>query len=255
MPPWLAVLRLVLAGLVWAGVAAPSTADAPRTALIIGISDYDQAPDLPNAVPDARAVADRFRDLGYDTHLVLNPDRQQLLQSLARLRLASAKAAQVVIYFSGHGTTLDGESYLFPRDADPQSDRMQDAALPLRVLIRAVSDRPRQKIIFLDACREPPLARTGSDAPQAAPPPAGLFIAYAAQPGEIAYDGAGAHSPFSAALLDQLSRPARQIEDLMRGLRVRVIQQTQGRQVPWSRSSLLSRATLGPPLPPQPRTE
>lgn len=227
---------------------APLSAGPSRTALVIGVGHYDHGPDLANAASDARQIAMRLNGLGYHTRLVIDPDRQQLLHALARLRLESADATQTLIYFSGHGASLGGESSLFLRDTQMRQDRMNTTSLPLRVVIRAVSDKPRQKIILLDACRENPLASSANIA--AAPPtaaPAGLFIGYAAQPGQIAYDGAGATSPFTAALLRQLAGPSRPIEDIMRALRLAVIQQTQGQQIPWSRSSLLSRAYLGPP--------
>lgn len=244
--------RLILAFFLMLGLwHAPLSAAPSQTALVIGVSHYDHGPDLVNAASDARKIALRLHGLGYQTRLMIDPDRQQMLQALARLRLESSDATQTVIYFSGHGASLGDESYLFLRDTQMRPDQLKTSALPMRVLIKAVSDKPRQKIILLDACRENPLSTTANIAATSpAIAPAGLFIGYAAQPGQIAYDGAGAGSPFTGALLRQLAGPPRPIEDMMRALRLAVIQQTQGRQIPWSRSSLLSRAFLG--TPPQP---
>lgn len=246
------MIRLVLLLFLTQGLwSAPLSAAPVRTALVVGVSQYDHGPGLPNAASDAQKVALRLHELGYRTQLLANPDRMQMLKALAHLRLESAEATQTIIYFSGHGASLGDESYLFLRDTRMRADQLETSALPLRVLIRAVSDKPRQKILLLDACRDNPVSISANIAvtsPSAAP--AGLFIGYAAQPGQIAYDGAGRSSPFTGALLRQLAGPPRPIEDMMRALRLAVIQQTQGRQIPWSRSSLLSRAFLG--KPPQP---
>ncbi|WP_372887045.1 caspase family protein [Shimia sp.] len=77
-----------------------------------------------------------------------------------------------------------------------------------------------------------------------------MFVAFAAQPGQPAYDGAAAQGPFASALLAELARPPQPIEALMRGLRLRVIRLTAGQQVPWSQSSLLRPASLSLAAPP-----
>ena len=74
-------------------------------------------------------------------------------------------------------------------------------------------------IIILDACRDNPLARnlartmgTRSTAVgrglAAASTGLGTFIAYSTQPGNVALDGAGRNSPFTAALVKHMSKAA-----------------------------------------------
>jgi uncharacterized caspase-like protein len=239
MKTWLVLLAIA----VFCG---PAHAGTAPTALVVGVSSYENGPDLPNAGNDARVVAASLRALGFKTLLLLDPDRAKMLRTLAQLRVISADASQVVIYFSGHGASLQDESYLFLRDTDMRAERLQQTALPMRVLVRAISDQPRQKVIFLDACRENPLQGANVRPIGALQvPPAGLFVAYATQPGQIAYDGAGPLSPFARALVSQLRAAPRPIEEMMRRLRVQVIRQTGGQQIPWSRSSLLSQVVLG----------
>ena len=83
-------------------------------------------------------------------------------------------------------------------------------------------------------------------APASFSAPAGTYIAYAAQPGASAYEGGGLHSPFTAALLAQMARPPQSIEETFRKVRIDVIRETNGLQVPWTRSSLVRRASLTP---------
>ena len=42
-------------------------------AIVVGISDYEWWPELPNAVNDAKEVADRLKKMGFQVKLVLNP--------------------------------------------------------------------------------------------------------------------------------------------------------------------------------------
>ena len=43
-------------------------------AVVIGVSDYEFWPDLPNAARDAEEVAEGLRGMGFSVRLVLNPD-------------------------------------------------------------------------------------------------------------------------------------------------------------------------------------
>lgn len=244
MRHWLAACLIIMA---FQTEAEPKRG-AGHIALVIGVSLYDHGPDLPNATADAMATERALRALGYQTFLALNVDRGDLLLHLAHLRVAARDASQVVIFFSGHGVQRGGESYLFPRDTHMTALQIAHGAVPVRVLVKALSDKPRQKILLLDACRDNPVLAT---APLAAPPrdmsPAGLFIGFAAQPGQIAFDGPGRLSPFTTALIEQLGHAPRPLDEVMRAVRLRVIQQTDGRQIPWSQSSLLRPAVLKAP--------
>jgi uncharacterized caspase-like protein len=68
--------------------------------------------------------------------------------------------------------------------------------------------------------------------------PQGTLIAFAAKDGGTAEDGVGQpHSPFTTALLAHLEEP-QDIVIVLRQVRERVMQATQGRQQPWDYGSL-----------------
>jgi uncharacterized caspase-like protein len=108
----------------------------------------------------------------------------------------------------------------------------------------------RVNLIFLDACRDNPLARSlarslgtrsaavgqGLASIQSA---IGTLIAYSTQPNNVALDGAGRNSPFTAALLKHLASPGIDIGIIMRRVRADVIEATRDKQVPWDDSSLV----------------
>jgi hypothetical protein len=108
------------------------------------------------------------------------------------------------------------------------------------------------KIVILDACRNDPFhpvsgsrpnSRGLSDTHGFAPittTEADTYIIYSTAPGGLALDGTGPLSPFAAAMVEELKRdPDRDLDELFRSVRRRVIDQTEGSQIPWSASSMV----------------
>jgi uncharacterized caspase-like protein len=97
-------------------------------AIVIGISDYEKWPKLPNAVNDAREVAFKLKQIGFDVQLVVNPTSNELkftFNDIAR-RLGTEKNRALLIYFAGHGETTmltDGSQlgFIVPKDCPLQS--------------------------------------------------------------------------------------------------------------------------------------
>jgi hypothetical protein len=92
-------------------------------ALVVGISDYEKWPDLPNAANDAREVASGLKQLGFEVKLILNPTSGELKKAFSDLvhELGNEKNRALLLYFAGHGETLelaDGTAlgYIVPRD-------------------------------------------------------------------------------------------------------------------------------------------
>jgi uncharacterized caspase-like protein len=73
---------------------------------------------------------------------------------------------------------------------------------------------------------------------------AGTLIAFATAPGQVALDGAGANSPFSAALMRHLGTPGLEVQQMLTRVRADVVAVTHNKQVPWSNSSLLGEVFL-----------
>lgn len=66
----------------------------------------------------------------------------------------------------------------------------------------------------------------------------GTFIAYSTQPGNVALDGSGRNSPFTAALAKGVKAPERNLTAVMIDVRREVLSVTNGKQVPWDHSAL-----------------
>ena len=68
--------------------------------------------------------------------------------------------------------------------------------------------------------------------------PEGEFIAFSTQLGNVALDGEGRNSPFTAALLNNIEKPELEISSLMTSVRKEIYEATK-KQLPWTNSALL----------------
>lgn len=238
---------LFVAILIYVAAAAPGLARYSHVALIVGNSAYDHVPNLPNAVRDAALVARTFQKLGYHTRFVKDADRNELMRALVAFRIDAQFASQAVFYFSGHGVRVGGSSLMVLRGVQPDGRHLGLTSVPLNTVLQAISDKPRQKIVFWDACQTSPLQ--GPVPVRFAPDTvtAETIVAFAAQPGSVAYDGAGKAGPFARAIAVELGRPNRSVSQVMKQVKLRVVRETLGQQVPWTMDSLLSDVSLAGP--------
>lgn len=90
-------------------------------ALIIGNNDYQSLTDLNTAENDARQVERVLREnYGFQTELLLNATRYDMLSALNRLRETLGSDDNLVIYYAGHGEVdrTSRRGYWLPIDAD-----------------------------------------------------------------------------------------------------------------------------------------
>ncbi|SEA77792.1 caspase family protein [Rubrimonas cliftonensis] len=217
-----------------------------RIALVVGNGDYASVSPLPNPTADARLIAGALEAAGFDVTLALDLDQNAMKRAIAefgRSLRAVGPDGVSLFYYAGHGVQASGANYLIPVDAAITDAADLDlAAVEASWVIRQMaSARSRTAIAIFDACRDNPFARIGLREPGLArmDAPAGSFIAYATAPGDAAFDGDGANSPFSAALAREALNPGAPLEEVFRQVRVDVINATGGRQTPWTSSSLI----------------
>jgi Tfp pilus assembly protein PilF len=234
-----------------------------RVALVIGNGAYANVRALPNPPNDARSVATSLRDIGFAVSEGIDLDRAAM-QKMTRDFLREAARAQVaVVYYAGHGVQIDGRNYLIPVDVRlAGGGNFTDGMVDMDTILAALDDQVRTNILIFDACRNNPVARqvasaapgraieagSGLAAPSAlgtgATLGAGTLIAFATAPGQVALDGEGANSPFSAALSRHIGTPGLEVQQMLTRVRAEVVAKTSGKQVPWSNSSLLGEVYL-----------
>jgi uncharacterized caspase-like protein len=217
---------------------------SPRNphALIIGNAAYPGSARLDNPINDANAVAQKLETMGFTVTVVTDANRQRLVQAMSNFRKTASNADLSLLFYSGHGVQIFGTNYILPTDAD-QSDVAQ--ATIQGVSLNSVVENflpGKTKIVFLDACRDNPLQRTGDRTVSKGLAPIsvaqGTLIAYATKDGQTASDGVGQkNSPFTKALLEHLSDP-QDIAVILRKVREKVMTATGGKQQPWEYGSL-----------------
>ena len=222
-----------------------------RVALIIGNSAYAHTPPLPNPRNDAEALAEVLGGLGFEVVEGLDLDRASTTR-LLRAYADRLKGASVALFFyAGHGLQVDGINYLVPVDARLEEENdLPFEAVELSLVLRLMQRQVPTSLVFVDACRNNPLAQNLSRSMGKSRSVAvgkglarvssgvGMLIAYATQPDAVAADGAGRHSPFTGALLKHIAAPGLEVRQVLSRVRERVVRESGGRQVPWDNSSL-----------------
>ncbi|TXN43216.1 caspase family protein [Methylobacterium sp. WL7] len=227
-----------------------AVAEGRRVALVVGIGGYENVPKLPNAVSDATAMADLFRKAGFEVVAARNDTSNlEFKRAIREFEDAVADSDIAVVYYAGHGVEIRDANYLIPTDAKFVNERdAEDEAIPLDRVLGALEAAKRLRLVILDACRDNPFAskikrRVATRAISAGlgkvePQQTDTLIAYAAKAQAVANDGEGAHSPFTTALLANLTVPGLDVRLAFGRVRDDVLKATNRQQEPFVYGSL-----------------
>jgi uncharacterized caspase-like protein len=248
-------------------------AEEKRVAIVMGNGAYQNTASLPNPPNDARRVSQALSLLGFEVHTLLDATKSDL-ESLQKDMGKVLRRADVGLFFyAGHGLQINGENFMVPVDAS--FENVQDLSgelVSLTKFLARMEDFTDINLIFLDACRNNPLADVIKD--QVAEgrsmqlddrervrnvgqglaemkASVGTLIAYATQPGNVAEDGQGANSPFTAGILQHIHEPGMEIREILTSVRVSVLDETNRRQIPWDHSSLTEEFYFIAPVKPR----
>jgi uncharacterized caspase-like protein len=225
-----------------------------RVALVIGNSKYRNTPALTNPVNDASDVAQALTAIGFQVTLKLDGEKRQMDQAIAQFARDANGADAALFYYAGHGMQFQGQNYVMPVDAELQDEISLRYEMTAIEDVKAALERSNGvKIMVLDSCRNNPLAArlvrsisaNARDIPNvrgfARPEKTrGMIVVYATQADDVANDGAGRNSPFSAAFLKEIKEPGLEIGTMFRRIGSDVYQATNGQQSPELSISLLS---------------
>ena len=258
----------------------------PNVALIVGNGAYTHTTPLPNPARDAVAVGRMLDNMGWSVTTVSDLARLDFDQVVDQFVARVAEADQAIFFYAGHGMQIDGKNYIVPISFEPSVEGLNDL-IALEGILERLSESEAQLVVVLDACRDNPLSGKlerdlASEANRGlriildrgsehAGAPArvsrqsvigkglaelsvssGTLIAYATQPGNVALDGEGQHSPFTAAILSHAGTAEVEISAALRRIRLSVIEDTDGQQVPWDHSSLTKAFIINPRNTPPP---
>ena len=238
-----------------------------RLALVVGNSAYQNVSPLVNPANDATDIAQKLKSLGFEVLQAANADHAKMTSLLQEFKGKLTREHSALIFFAGHGVTVNNESFLLPVDtpAEIEFDEKGDVRpesihrhLVSMASVLAPLDAAKIGIVFLDACRtnanQPDrnvrfvslqtnravrlLRGTASMEIKPSPYSAGVFRAYATQLDNVASDGSGRNSPFTKALLKHIGTKGISIQELMIRVRKSVMEETANKQIPWEEAAL-----------------
>jgi hypothetical protein len=212
-----------------------------RIALIIGNNAYSSGP-LKNPVNDATDMAAMLKKLGFVVMLKKNASLQEMEEAVEAFGNLLKRGGVGLFYYAGHGVQVNGTNYLLPIGVkiNKESDIKYLAVDANKILDEMAAANNGLNIVLLDACRDNPFTRSFRNATRGlaivGSAPSGTFISYSTSPGNVAHDGNGRNSPYTAALLKHIGEPGLSINDVFMKVRQNVRKGTG--QTPWELSSL-----------------
>ncbi len=213
-----------------------------KVALVIGNAAYKTAP-LDNPVNDARAMAQELAALGFAVVSRENLRVTQIPDALREFRNRLRPGAVALFFYAGHGLQIKGVNYLPAVDAKVEGeDDVPLQSINVNQVLDLMEDsKTRLNLVFLDACRNNPYARSFRSAAGGLArisAPSGTLISFATRPGQVAFDGDGEHGVYTENLLREMVRPNQPVEQVLKGVVSGVKKASQGKQEPWMEGSL-----------------
>jgi formylglycine-generating enzyme required for sulfatase activity len=194
-------------------------------------------------------MRDALVRLGFDVTYGEDLDQEGLRRTIGQFADRVGDADVAMVYFAGHSATFGDTSYVVPVDAEFSSlEQVAYELVPAETLIGELRRARGVGIIILDACHDNAAERElkrqasrGGPVVRGLAPmknAGGLIIAYATQYLSTAADDAGldlfgrstGHSPFTAALLNNIATPGLDLTDMFRKVGREVDAATGGKQ-------------------------
>jgi uncharacterized caspase-like protein len=130
-----------------------------RVVLIIGNSDYRHTTTLKNPENDANELAFVLESLGFSVVTGSNLSLSEFKSTLQKFAGMLRGSETALFFYAGHGIQIDSENWLLPTDAKLQSELdLTLETIPLRAILTTMEQAAKVRLVFLDACRDNPMA-------------------------------------------------------------------------------------------------
>ena len=134
-------------------------------AVVIGNNNYRDAgfPALKTAASDATAVSNLLSDrYGYQTTLLLNSSRLEMLSALNDMREKLGPQDNLLIYYAGHGEIggNDQQGYWIPSDATAGNDKTWISNSAISDILNAM--KARHVLVVADSCYSGAMTRAAA---------------------------------------------------------------------------------------------
>jgi formylglycine-generating enzyme required for sulfatase activity len=239
-------VRLLVAILALALIAASPAHAEKRVALVIGNKDYKASVGpLTNPLNDIRLVSDALRSVGFEVlKPVENGTREEILRRIyefASVLKDAGPDAVGFLYYSGHGVASAGENYLIPVDiTEPSTEQLRIQGVKQSEVLAILRDEAPNAAhyLVLDACRNNLQGARGGKGFVPVGQQNGVLVAFSTEPGKTALDAGAASGPYAAALAAELTKPGQNDLLMFHNIRVDVMDKTNGDQVPWTEDGI-----------------
>jgi formylglycine-generating enzyme required for sulfatase activity len=250
---WMAFV-LVIAML----AATPAAHAQKRVALVIGNSTYLYAGVLANPKNDATDMAAALKKHGFQVIDGFDLDKAAFDRKVRDFASALKGADAGIFFYAGHGLQVSGVNYLVPIDAKAEGAETLEFEMVRASVVQGVMEQlTSTNILFLDACRNNPLARNLARAMgtrstligrglRSFEAGLGTLISFSTAPDTVASDGTGRNSPYTAALVKHVTVDTEDLAGILVAVRNDVIRATRKEQVPWEHSALIGRFYFNP---------
>jgi len=244
---------MILLGL-FAATLLPESAQAERrVALVIGNAAYANAASLRNPRNDANDFAESLKKMGFEVELGLDLDQQGFARTIENFARSLDGADVGLFFFAGHGLQMNEKNYLVSANARLESEfLLSSETIELDAIVRLMESKAPTNLVFLDACRNNPLAENlkrslmslkrsvslGRGLARVEPSGRDTLVAFAAAPGQEATDGAERNSPFTTALLQHMPKPGLEVSVMLKEVAADVRRDTRNSQRPQQLSDM-----------------
>jgi formylglycine-generating enzyme required for sulfatase activity len=224
-----------------------------RVALVIGNATYANAGVLRNPRNDATDMAATLKKLGFDVTLGLDLDQPQFAATVDRFARQLDDADVALFFYAGHGLQINDKNYLVSVNARLTSEFLVSSeTIELDAIVNLMESKVPVNLVFLDACRNNPLADNlrknlvamkrgaslGRGLARIEPTRRDTLVAFAAAPGQEAADGSERNSPFTGALLKYLPKPDLEVSVMLKFVAAAVGEATHNMQRPQQLSDM-----------------
>jgi formylglycine-generating enzyme required for sulfatase activity len=232
------------------GMGKPVNGKAPsgterRVALVVGNKDYQSIGSLKNPINDANDMTKALQDLGFEVIKGTNVDFRGFMKSISDFKNKLSSSDIAFFYYSGHGASYNGQSYLLPTDADISClEEIEYKGVSLTRILGEVGIKGvKNSFVILDACRNLPnivmcdkskrdlfttkgLIRPNNN-------PSGSIVVYATKEGQTADDNPNSRNGlFTGSFLKYLTIPNLSIRSILDKTSIEVVKQSNNSQSP-----------------------
>ena len=193
------------------GLLAPLALAGDKWALVIGVDKCKALGELKVCAADARAVKELLEKAGYNVNLLADdtddfanwPTIGSIRRGIGGLAEVAGHGDTILVFFSGHGVTRDGEGYLVPTDGD------RDQSVALSWVKAKLNASPAEaKVLILDACHAGAAKGVNGIAPSHTARNK-IAMLLSCKGGQVSWpDGKSGHSVFTRYVLEGLGGAA-----------------------------------------------